>query len=116
MAETPNTTTAELSAQRHITQHGEIFEVPDFTIKEVYDAIPLHCFKPSLTRSMLYVARDFGYVSILYMLLPSFNVSQWHMREPSYGLYTLFFREWFSQESGFSHTNVAMAHSRSIRN
>lgn len=65
MANIQNTTIAELPEQRHITQHGEIFELPDFTIKEIYDAIPPYCFKSGLMWSLLYVARDFGYVSTL---------------------------------------------------
>ena len=55
----------KLKQQRHVTQHGEIFELPDYTMKEIYDAIPPNCFKSSALRSMLYVARDFGYMSIL---------------------------------------------------
>lgn len=55
---------AEEPAQ-HITQHGEVFELPDFTMKQIHDAIPAHCFKPSTLRSMAYVVRDFFYVSTL---------------------------------------------------
>jgi omega-6 fatty acid desaturase (delta-12 desaturase) len=65
MADMPITAVAKLPEQRrHVTQHGEIFESPDFKMKEIYDAIP-HCFKSSATRSLFYVARDFGYISIL---------------------------------------------------
>lgn len=51
--------------QKHVTQSGEVFEVPDFTMKQIYDAIPPHCFKPSTLRSMAYVARDYLYVAIV---------------------------------------------------
>jgi omega-6 fatty acid desaturase (delta-12 desaturase) len=66
MIDIPTTVIAKLPEQRrHFTQHGEIFELPDFKMKEIYDAVPPHCFKSSTTRSLLYVARDFGYISIL---------------------------------------------------
>jgi omega-6 fatty acid desaturase / acyl-lipid omega-6 desaturase (Delta-12 desaturase) len=66
MADTLITAVGNLPEQpRHVAQHGEIFELPDFTMKEIYDAIPPHCFKSSASRSLFYVARDFGYISIL---------------------------------------------------
>ena len=51
--------------QQHVTQYGEIFELPYFTMKEIYNAIPPHCFNSSATRSLFYLARDVGYISIL---------------------------------------------------
>ncbi|KAF3917255.1 hypothetical protein AA313_de0201953 [Arthrobotrys entomopaga] len=32
----------------HLDLNGNSFELPTFTMKEIYDAIPLHCFKPSI--------------------------------------------------------------------
>lgn len=51
--------------QEHVDLNGDVFEVSDFTMKQIYDAIPAHCFKPSTLRSMAYVVRDFAYVSVL---------------------------------------------------
>lgn len=49
---------------KHITQTGEVFEMPGYTMKQIHDAIPPHCFKPSYLRSMAYVVRDYVYVAI----------------------------------------------------
>jgi omega-6 fatty acid desaturase (delta-12 desaturase) len=54
--------------QQHITQNGEIFHLPTFTMKQIHDAIPPHCFQPSTLRSMAYVVRDFFYFSVLIYL------------------------------------------------
>jgi len=51
--------------QEHIDQNGNVFELPTFTMKEIHDAIPAHCFRPSVLRSMAYVVRDFVYFSVL---------------------------------------------------
>ncbi|KAG9246936.1 fatty acid desaturase-domain-containing protein [Calycina marina] len=49
----------------HLDLDGKVFELPNFTMKEIHDAIPAHCFKPSTIRSMAYVVRDFFYYSVL---------------------------------------------------
>jgi omega-6 fatty acid desaturase / acyl-lipid omega-6 desaturase (Delta-12 desaturase) len=54
--------------EQHITLNGDVFELPDFTMKQIHDAIPAHCFQPSVLRSMAYVVRDFVYFSILVYL------------------------------------------------
>lgn len=38
--------------------YGNAFEPPDFTIKEIRDAIPAHCFKRSALKGYLYIIRD----------------------------------------------------------
>ncbi|EJT71130.1 Delta(12) fatty acid desaturase [Gaeumannomyces tritici R3-111a-1] len=38
--------------------YGNVFEIPDFTIKDIHDAIPKHCFERSAIRSLSYVFRD----------------------------------------------------------
>lgn len=43
--------------------YGNVFEVPNFTFKEIRDAIPAHCFKRSAWRSFSYVARDIALIS-----------------------------------------------------
>lgn len=50
---------------QHIDLNGDVFELPEYTMKEIFDAIPAHCFKPSTLRSMAYVVRDFFYFSAL---------------------------------------------------
>lgn len=53
---------------KHIDLHGNEFELPSFTMKEIHDAIPAHCFRPSIIRSMAYVVRDYFYLSVLVYL------------------------------------------------
>ena len=55
----------EQTQGKHINQFGDEFELPGYTMKEIHDAIPAHCFKPSYIRSMLYVVRDYFYVAVL---------------------------------------------------
>ncbi|MCJ1357586.1 MAG: Oleate hydroxylase fah12 [Icmadophila ericetorum] len=38
--------------------YGNEFQVPDFTIKQIRDAIPAHCYERSGLRGLAYVARD----------------------------------------------------------
>ena len=47
---------------------GNEFEIPNYTIKQIRDAIPAHCFERSAVRSLSYVARDVAaLVSIFYV-------------------------------------------------
>ncbi|OLL23081.1 Delta(12) fatty acid desaturase [Neolecta irregularis DAH-3] len=39
--------------------YGRRFTPPDFAIKDIYDAIPKHCFQRSTFRGLSYVLRDF---------------------------------------------------------
>ncbi|KAG7692321.1 hypothetical protein KL933_000806 [Ogataea haglerorum] len=41
-----------------INTYGDVFTVPDYTFKQVLDAIPKHCFQKSLPYSLHFVARD----------------------------------------------------------
>jgi omega-6 fatty acid desaturase (delta-12 desaturase) len=57
--------TSQIPPPQHIDQNGQEFQVPTFTMAEIYAAIPAHCFKPSTLRSMAYAVRDFLYASAL---------------------------------------------------
>ena len=41
------------------------WEIPDFTIKEIRDAIPSHCFRRDTFRSFTYVIHDFAIIAVL---------------------------------------------------
>lgn len=58
----------EAEKPQHLDLNGKPFTLPTFTMKEIHDAIPAHCFKPSTLRSMAYVVRDFCYMSTLIYL------------------------------------------------
>ncbi|KAK3346120.1 fatty acid desaturase-domain-containing protein [Lasiosphaeria hispida] len=53
-----------------VDTYGNEFQVPDFTIKDIRDAIPKHCFERSYVRSMSYVFRD--------MILLATTFYLWH--------------------------------------
>jgi omega-6 fatty acid desaturase (delta-12 desaturase) len=44
------------------------FTPPAYTIKDIHDAIPAHCFERSTLRSFSYVLRDFAQVAVLLAL------------------------------------------------
>ncbi|KAL7269202.1 Oleate hydroxylase fah12 [Rhizina undulata] len=48
----------EKSGKPMLDTYGNEFEIPDFTIKEIRDAIPAHCYERSTLHSMGYVVRD----------------------------------------------------------
>jgi omega-6 fatty acid desaturase (delta-12 desaturase) len=69
MTTTTTTTTRKTPEETtHLDLHGNVFELPSFTIKEIHDVIPAWCFKPSTLRSMAYVVRDYFYLSALIYL------------------------------------------------
>ena len=44
--------------QKLFDSNGNEFKLPDYTIKEIRDAIPKHCFERSAATGLYYVARD----------------------------------------------------------
>ena len=53
---------------RLVDTYGTAFELPDFTIKQIRDAIPSHCFERSGLRGLLYVARDVACLALTFCL------------------------------------------------
>lgn len=69
------TTETNLTA---IDTYGNVFKAPDYSIKEILQVIPSHCYERRLMESMYYVFRDifwmvvFGYIANNYIhLLPN---------------------------------------------
>ncbi|EPE04177.1 delta fatty acid desaturase [Ophiostoma piceae UAMH 11346] len=60
-----------------IDLNGNEFKVPDYTIKDIRDAIPKHCFERSAIRSLSYVARDFVCLAVTFTLFHNFNTSEY---------------------------------------
>ncbi|KAH3688634.1 hypothetical protein WICPIJ_000379 [Wickerhamomyces pijperi] len=54
---------AAASGLKAIDTHGNVFEVPDFTIKEILQAIPKDCYERRLTTSFYYVFRDIALIA-----------------------------------------------------
>lgn len=57
--------------------NGDEFKIPDFTIKQIRDAIPAHCFHRSAITSLYYVFRDIAILATVFYL---FN----HYATPEY--------------------------------
>lgn len=60
-----------------IDTYGNEFKVPDFTIKDIRDAIPKHCFERSGARGLAYVFRDILYLSVTFYLFHNFNTAEY---------------------------------------
>ena len=52
--------------------YGNEFKLPDYTIKDIRDAIPAHCFERSAATSLAYLARDFLVLGSIFYLFHTF--------------------------------------------
>lgn len=52
--------------------YGNEFEIPDYTIKDIRDAIPKHCFERSGARGLAYVARDIASLAATFYLFNNY--------------------------------------------
>ena len=72
--------------------YGNEFEVPNFTIKQIRDAIPKHCYERSALRSMGYVVRDVVCLATTFTLFHNFVTPEYipstPVRAGLWGLYT----------------------------
>ncbi len=84
---------AKATYGRLIDAYGNDFEVPDFTIKDIRDAIPKHCFERSAVRSLSYVARDLACLATTFVLFHNFvtpeTIPSTPVRAALWGLYTV---------------------------
>ncbi|KAK4100444.1 delta-12 acyl-CoA desaturase [Parathielavia hyrcaniae] len=75
-----------------IDTYGNEFKVPDFTIKDIRDAIPKHCFERSYVRSLGYVARDMVLLATTFFLWNKFVTPEYVPSQPLrvvlWGVYT----------------------------
>ncbi|KAJ3041317.1 hypothetical protein HDV00_009589 [Rhizophlyctis rosea] len=62
---TPSATSKQPKKTIASAPHASAWTPPPFTLKEVRDAVPAHCFERSAVRSMGYLLRDFVYMTIL---------------------------------------------------
>lgn len=70
MDETPEPTKTSRGAL--VDTYGNKFEIPDYTIKQIRDAIPKHCFERSALRGLGYVARDLASLATTFYLFHRF--------------------------------------------
>jgi omega-6 fatty acid desaturase (delta-12 desaturase) len=57
--------------------YGNTFSPPDFTIKELRDSIPKHCFKRSALRGYAYIARDLSVLASVFYLAYTYNTPEY---------------------------------------
>lgn len=87
-----NETALEHPHGKMLDTYGNEFELPDFTIKQIRDAIPAHCFKRSALRGLGYVARDLFSLAVTFYLFNTYltpeNVPSTSIRAALWGVYT----------------------------
>ncbi|KAK3307431.1 delta-12 acyl-CoA desaturase [Chaetomium strumarium] len=75
-----------------VDTYGNEFEVPNFTIKDIRDAIPKHCYERSAVRSLSYVARDLIYLGTTFYIWNKFVTPEYipsqALRVVLWGVYT----------------------------
>ncbi|KAL2890958.1 Delta(12) fatty acid desaturase [Ceratocystis lukuohia] len=76
-----------------VDTYGNVFEPPNYTIKDIHNAIPKHCFQRSALHGYLYIIRDLSAIaSIFYVaynyLTPEF-VPSYYARAALWALYTI---------------------------
>lgn len=73
--------------------HGNQFEVPDYTINDIRNAIPKHCFQRSGLRGLGYVARDIISLAITFFVFNKYvtpeTIPNLPTRTVLWGLYTV---------------------------
>ncbi|KAI9158008.1 Delta(12) fatty acid desaturase [Paramyrothecium foliicola] len=61
---------------RLIDTNGNEFSVPDFTIKDIRDAIPKHCFERSALTGYSYILRDMACLAATFYIFHNFVTSE----------------------------------------
>ncbi|KAI0136183.1 oleate delta-12 desaturase [Xylariales sp. AK1849] len=83
----------KLSHGKLIDTYGNDFEIPDYTIKDIHDAIPKHCFKRSATTGLYYVLRDLVLLGTTFCLFNTYvtpeNIPLTPVRTALWGFYTV---------------------------
>ncbi|CAA9963662.1 hypothetical protein CFE70_007693 [Pyrenophora teres f. teres 0-1] len=73
--------------------YGNEFEIPDYTIKDIRDAIPKHCFERSAVRGLGYVARDLASLAATFYVFHNYvtpeTIPSMPLRAALWTLYTV---------------------------
>ncbi|ETS88277.1 hypothetical protein PFICI_02105 [Pestalotiopsis fici W106-1] len=71
--------------------YGNDFAIPDYTIKDIHDAIPKHCFERSAVKGLYYVFRDIVLLGTTFYIFHNYvtveNIPQTPIRAALWGLY-----------------------------
>lgn len=60
-----------------VDTYGSEFKVPDYTIKQIRDAIPPHCFERSALRGFAYIARDIFLLTSTFYIFHNYATSEY---------------------------------------
>ncbi|KAI9893744.1 MAG: Oleate hydroxylase fah12 [Vezdaea aestivalis] len=60
--------TSKISPTKLVDTYGNPFTIPDYTIKQIRDAIPAHCFRRSGLRGLGYVFRDMACLATVFTI------------------------------------------------
>lgn len=75
-----------------IDTYGNEFTPPDYTIKDIRDAIPKHCFERSALKGYFYILRDILYLSTTFYVFYNYNTAEYvpnvYARGALWGVYT----------------------------
>lgn len=78
---------------RLLDTYGNEFTPPDFTIKDIRDAIPKHCFERSALKGYGYVLRDSFYIAATFLIWHNFVTPEYipstALRAALWGVYTI---------------------------
>ncbi|KAK0391580.1 hypothetical protein NLU13_1080 [Sarocladium strictum] len=78
---------------RLLDTYGNEFTPPDFTIKDIRDAIPKHCFKRSALTGYYYVLRDLALIGTTFAVFHNFvtaeNIPYTPVRAALWAVYTI---------------------------
>lgn len=66
------TSEKEANYGKLVDAYGNEFQVPDFTIKDIRDAIPKHCFERSGLRGLTYVFRDIACLAATFYIFHNY--------------------------------------------
>ena len=55
-----------------VDTHGNAFAIPDYTMRDIHNAIPARCFERSALRGLWYVARDMASLAVTFYLFHRF--------------------------------------------
>lgn len=84
---------AELHSSRMLDTNGKEFKLPDFTIKQIRDAIPAHCYKRDTATSLYYVARDLASLATVFYIFHNYvtpeTIPSMPVRVTLWALYTV---------------------------
>jgi omega-6 fatty acid desaturase (delta-12 desaturase) len=85
--------TASTDNPRLVDAYGNEFVIPDYTIKQIRDAIPAHCFERSALIGGSYIARDVFALASIFLVFHNFvtpeTVPNFALRTALWTLYTV---------------------------